>query len=189
MTEPAWRPDPTRTSSSQLRAFMQRAAGIAGRPIDDYRSLHAWSVEAPEAFWPAIWDACEVIGRKGGRAIAAGPRMQATRFFPDAEEMFPIYRACGELGLPVIFHGGRAGIEPDAVDEVIMGNVLQAGVGQNPARQAAVGAGVPHPIKIGLIGFVDDYLKIYKRGKAGLHGKFKIFGQLGLGFTPARSWC
>ena len=35
------------------------------------------------------------------------------RFFPDAEEMFPIYRTCGELGLPVIFHGGRAGIEPD----------------------------------------------------------------------------
>jgi len=37
----------------------------------------------------------------------------------------------------------RAGIAPDAVDEVIMGNVLQAGLGQNPARQAAIGAGVP----------------------------------------------
>ncbi len=37
----------------------------------------------------------------------------------------------------------RAGIEPDAVDEVIMGNVVQAGVGQAPARQAALGGGVP----------------------------------------------
>ena len=37
----------------------------------------------------------------------------------------------------------RAGIEPDVVDEVIMGSVLQAGLGQNPARQAAIGAGVP----------------------------------------------
>lgn len=36
----------------------------------------------------------------------------------------------------------RAGINPDAVDEVIMGNVLQAGLGQNPARQAALGAGL-----------------------------------------------
>ena len=35
----------------------------------------------------------------------------------------------------------RAGIESGVVDEVIMGNVLQAGVGQNPARQAALGAG------------------------------------------------
>jgi acetyl-CoA C-acetyltransferase len=37
----------------------------------------------------------------------------------------------------------RAGVRPDAVDEVIMGNVLGAGLGQNPARQAAIGAGVP----------------------------------------------
>lgn len=37
----------------------------------------------------------------------------------------------------------RAGITPDMVDEVILGNVLQAGLGQNPARQAAIGAGIP----------------------------------------------
>jgi acetyl-CoA C-acetyltransferase len=37
----------------------------------------------------------------------------------------------------------RAGIEPAAVDEVIMGNVLQGGVGQAPARQAAIHAGLP----------------------------------------------
>lgn len=40
----------------------------------------------------------------------------------------------------------RAGLEPDAVDEVIMGNVLSAGLGQNPARQAALGAGVPNTV-------------------------------------------
>ncbi|WP_300646491.1 acetyl-CoA C-acyltransferase [Paenalcaligenes sp.] len=37
----------------------------------------------------------------------------------------------------------RAGVNPDQVDEVIMGNVLQAGQGQAPARQAAIGAGLP----------------------------------------------
>ena len=37
----------------------------------------------------------------------------------------------------------RAGIRPDAVDAVIMGHVLQAGAGQNPARQAAVAGGIP----------------------------------------------
>jgi acetyl-CoA C-acetyltransferase len=35
----------------------------------------------------------------------------------------------------------RAGIKPEDVDEVIMGNVLSAGQGQAPARQAAIGAG------------------------------------------------
>jgi acetyl-CoA C-acetyltransferase len=37
----------------------------------------------------------------------------------------------------------RSGIAPDAVDEVILGQVLAAGQGQNPARQAAVKAGIP----------------------------------------------
>jgi acetyl-CoA C-acetyltransferase len=33
--------------------------------------------------------------------------------------------------------------QPNLIDEVIMGCVLQAGLGQNPARQAALGAGLP----------------------------------------------
>ncbi|MBD1593740.1 acetyl-CoA C-acetyltransferase [Arthrobacter sp. S1_S22] len=37
----------------------------------------------------------------------------------------------------------KAGVRPDAVDAVIMGHVLQAGTGQNPARQAAVAGGIP----------------------------------------------
>ena len=37
----------------------------------------------------------------------------------------------------------QAGVAPDQVDEVIMGCVLPAGLGQAPARQAALGAGIP----------------------------------------------
>ncbi|BCS55782.1 acetyl-CoA C-acetyltransferase [Geobacter sp. SVR] len=37
----------------------------------------------------------------------------------------------------------RGGIAAEQVDEVIMGQILQAGCGQNPARQAAIGAGIP----------------------------------------------
>jgi acetyl-CoA C-acetyltransferase len=52
--------------------------------------------------------------------------------------------AAHELGAIVIKAAiERAGIQGDAVDEVIMGNVLQAGQGQAPARQAALGAGLP----------------------------------------------
>jgi acetyl-CoA C-acetyltransferase len=40
----------------------------------------------------------------------------------------------------------RAQLPADRVDEVVMGNVLQAGVGQNPARQAALKAGLPDTI-------------------------------------------
>jgi acetyl-CoA C-acetyltransferase len=49
-----------------------------------------------------------------------------------------------ELGSVVIRAGlERAGIEPDEVEYVLMGQVLQAGAGQAPARQAAIGAGLP----------------------------------------------
>ena len=37
----------------------------------------------------------------------------------------------------------RAGVQPEQVDEVLMGNILSAGLGMNPARQAAMAAGIP----------------------------------------------
>ncbi|MFQ3622198.1 MAG: acetyl-CoA C-acetyltransferase, partial [Acetobacteraceae bacterium] len=37
----------------------------------------------------------------------------------------------------------RAQVAPEEVDEVVMGQILSAGAGQNPARQAAMAAGVP----------------------------------------------
>lgn len=49
-----------------------------------------------------------------------------------------------ELGTVVIREAlRRTGIQPEQVDEVYMGCVIQAGLGQNPARQAAVNAGIP----------------------------------------------
>lgn len=49
-----------------------------------------------------------------------------------------------ELGSIVIKEAvNRANIKPEQVEEVIMGNVLSAAMGQNPARQAAINAGLP----------------------------------------------
>ncbi len=55
--------------------------------------------------------------------------------------------AANELGAIAIKAAvERAGIAGDAIQEVIMGNVLQAGQGQAPARQAALGAGLPKSV-------------------------------------------
>ncbi|WP_084245419.1 acetyl-CoA C-acetyltransferase [Planomicrobium okeanokoites] len=52
-----------------------------------------------------------------------------------------------QLGAIVIKEAvNRAGLKPDQISEVIMGNVLQAGLGQNPARQAAINAGLPETV-------------------------------------------
>ena len=49
-----------------------------------------------------------------------------------------------ELGRQAIIAAlAQAGVAPDEVDEVILGQVLSAGQGQNPARQAAINAGIP----------------------------------------------
>jgi acetyl-CoA C-acetyltransferase len=49
-----------------------------------------------------------------------------------------------QLGSMVVKEAvARAGLSPETVDEVIMGNVVSAGLGQAPARQAALGAGLP----------------------------------------------
>lgn len=67
----------------------------------------------------------------------------------------PVGRYLGSLtDIPAAKLGGiviaealrRAGLEATEVDEVIMGNVLQAGLGQNPARQAAMLAGIPQEV-------------------------------------------
>jgi len=55
--------------------------------------------------------------------------------------------AAPQLGAVVIRDAlRRATLDPAAVDEVIFGNVLTAGIGQAPARQAALGAGIPDPV-------------------------------------------
>jgi acetyl-CoA C-acetyltransferase len=52
-----------------------------------------------------------------------------------------------ELGALVVAEAvRRAGIDPNIVDECIMGNVVSAGLGQNPARQAALNGGLPNHV-------------------------------------------
>lgn len=46
-------------------------------------------------------------------------------------------------GLAISAAVDRSGVDPEEIDDVIMGNVVQAGVGQAPARQAAIRGGVP----------------------------------------------
>lgn len=48
----------------------------------------------------------------------------------------------------------RSGLQPELVDEVLLGQVLTAGSGQNPARQAVIKAGLPHSVPAMTIGKV-----------------------------------
>jgi acetyl-CoA C-acetyltransferase len=73
--------------------------------------------------------------------VIAGAARTAVGSFNGAFATTPAH----DLGTTVIAEVlTRAKVAPEEVDEVILGQILTAGQGQNPARQAAIGAGVPH---------------------------------------------
>jgi acetyl-CoA C-acetyltransferase len=74
------------------------------------------------------------------RVVLAGAVRTAIGAFLGALSEVPAV----DLGTLVIKEAmGRAGVKPEQIDEVLMGNILQAGQGQNPARQAMLKAGIP----------------------------------------------
>ena len=74
--------------------------------------------------------------------IVAGKRVPTGRFNGSLASLSPV-----ELGSIVIKELiDISSIDVNSVDEVIMGNVIQAGLGQNPARQSAIKAGLPHTV-------------------------------------------
>ena len=75
-----WQPGPERIAATALARF----AGQQGFAAADYAALLAWSIAEPEAFYSRLWDFVGIIGDKGGRALAPGPDLRATRFFPEA---------------------------------------------------------------------------------------------------------
>ena len=87
-TAPLWTPSDNRIEAAPISAFIAAAARASGRPIDDYDTLHAWSVEDREGFWSLVWDWCGIVGERGGRVLENGDRMPGARFFPDARLNF-----------------------------------------------------------------------------------------------------
>ncbi|AGS33627.1 acetyl-CoA acetyltransferase [Corynebacterium maris DSM 45190] len=71
--------------------------------------------------------------------ILAGARTPQGKMLGDLAQLSAV-----DLGAHVIRHAvQRAGIKAEDIDQVVLGQVIQAGTGQNPARQAAINAGLP----------------------------------------------
>ena len=67
-----------------MTSFMARVRERHGATVDDFSSLHRWSVENLGAFWAEAWDFFGVIGGRGDRAFEPGADLIGARFFPDA---------------------------------------------------------------------------------------------------------
>ncbi len=95
--QPLWTPDPERGAASRMAAFTEYARRVSGMALASYADLHAWSINAPEQFWPAVWDFCGVLGERGEQVLVDPRRMPGARWFPDARLNFAenLLRDCG----------------------------------------------------------------------------------------------
>ncbi|MFD1703279.1 acetoacetate--CoA ligase [Methylopila henanensis] len=132
---PLWSPSDERIGSSAIARFSAQAEKRAGRPLDGFRALHAWSIEDRPAFWDLVWDFCRVIGDKGERALENGDAMPGARFFPDARLNFAenLLRGSGD-GDAIVFRG------EDKAEAKLSFDALRALVSR--IQQALVVAGV-----------------------------------------------
>jgi len=75
--------------------------------------------------------------KRGVRGVKLHPEMQ--RFFPDEEGAMEIYAECGRLGLPIIFHAGRSGIEPEWMRAYALIRRYLPGIAKHPQTRFVLG--------------------------------------------------
>jgi predicted TIM-barrel fold metal-dependent hydrolase len=91
-------------SADQTELTLKNIASAgASRRLIPFGSVHPGD--------PGAIERLRDYAKAGVRGIKLHPEMQ--RFFPDDAAAMKVYEECGRLGLPVIFHAGRSGIEPD----------------------------------------------------------------------------
>ncbi|HXK23128.1 MAG TPA: acetoacetate--CoA ligase [Myxococcota bacterium] len=109
---PLWQPSPEQVETASLTAFMRRAEAQSGAPLRDYASLHRWSVESPERFWPLVWSFCNVVGDGPGPVRGARwGEMPGTRWFPEARLNFAENLLRRRDAAPALLFRGEHGAE------------------------------------------------------------------------------
>ena len=128
--EPLWTPSPERVAAARVTRLMEQS----GR--GSYEALHRWSVEDPDAFWPVVWEACDMVGDRGDVALERGSSMAGSRFFPDARisiaEHVLRHRGSEAAVIAVDEHGTRTISWDDLATEVgaMAAALTELGVGE-----------------------------------------------------------
>ena len=84
-----WQPSPERAESAQVTQFAHKLARASGERFEDYAALHRFSVEAPQAFWPALWNELGMISEGDlSPVLVEGADMASARWFPGVRLSF-----------------------------------------------------------------------------------------------------
>lgn len=106
----------------------------------------------------------EAYARTGARVLKLHPPLQ--RFFPDEPDLMEVYALAEKLGLVIFFHGGRAGIEPDASHPYAMPRHYEGALANFPKLPFVLGhAGARDAIAM------LDLAQRYPNAWLGIHGQ------------------
>jgi len=89
MNKPLWQPSEKAIANSQMTQFIKQVNETHQANVNDYPSLHAWSVKNPEKFWASLWDFGHVISsKKATQILVDGDNMEKATWFVDAKLNF-----------------------------------------------------------------------------------------------------
>jgi len=80
--KPVWQPSAERIAETNMARFMDHVRSEYDANVDNYAGLHRWSVDNPEAFWPAVWAFCGIKASQPWEEVfLPGEHMMESRWF------------------------------------------------------------------------------------------------------------
>lgn len=84
MNKILWQPSAEEIAESSITRFIESVNSKYGAGLNDYRSLHKWSIENLNDFWLTAWDECNIIGERGNVGFRKADYFPDSKFFPEA---------------------------------------------------------------------------------------------------------
>ena len=89
MTKALWVPGELRRQRARLRSFIDAVNSAHGLSLTDYDSLHRWSIDQPQQFWPAVAEFTAILfDRPCDEVLIDGDRMPGAQWFAGARLNF-----------------------------------------------------------------------------------------------------
>lgn len=79
-----WHPSPSLMETCAMTRFLEHVNAKFGLTLDDYESLHSWSISNSPVFWSEAWTFCGAVGDQGPNLVQDLEDMMSTQFFPQS---------------------------------------------------------------------------------------------------------
>lgn len=185
MDKPIWTPTPHHRLATNMMSLVARVQSEGATDVKDFETLHAYSVEHPEAFWNMAWDDCGFVGDELEPVLADAPeRPLGKAFFPNARLNYAENVLAGLAAGDVIVFRGEDKVEQRVTDTQLREGVAKVAgflgtAAVSPgARVAAMLPNMPHAIVAALGASAQGLIWSSCSPDFGTQGVLDRFGQI-----------